>query len=87
MIKKNVNLFFTSFLLFFAEDEFGREDENWSKERMKNQLEFFKKNIWSARKDEHNGDCTNMPYTCMRCVIDQYKKDAKNFLEVYKKNE
>lgn len=28
--------------------------------------------IMQCREDPHDGDCTKMPYTCNRCVADEY---------------
>ena len=34
---------------------------------------------------EHCGDCTNQPMTCLRCVIDEYKEKADEFIENFMK--
>ena len=30
---------------------------------------------------EHDGDCTKQPYTCARCLSEQYLKAADHFME------
>lgn len=40
------------------------------------------KNEYMTEKDaDHRGDCINVPCTCMRCVIDDYYKQAQKYLE------
>jgi hypothetical protein len=38
---------------------------------------------YGEKKDgTHDGDCTHCPYTCMRCVCDEYAAKAKLLMPV-----
>ena len=36
-----------------------------------------------ALEQEHDGDCTNQPYTCMRCSMNEIYRDAEKLLNTF----
>jgi glucose-6-phosphate 1-dehydrogenase len=32
---------------------------------------------WHLQSTEHRGDCTNEPFTCIRCIADEARADAE----------
>lgn len=41
--------------------------------------------IYNKYKDsEHDGDCTQQPYSCWRCFIEDYIKEAESIIDISK---
>ena len=45
-------------------------------------IHWFQSHILNHRNAEHDGDCTKMPYSCVRCGIESVMKHAKQILDL-----
>jgi hypothetical protein len=52
-----------------------------SDSRLKRLGEKWRKEWLPFRDSKHDGDCTNMPYSCIRCVMDDLYKNANRILK------
>lgn len=44
-------------------------------------LRHWKEHFLTEKDSIHCGDCTNVPCVCMRCVMDEYYRQAQEFME------
>lgn len=75
---------------FFLEDYAGRFDPSESNyipeyENLEDAREMFFRQVNSLdsppwERGKHYGDCTNVPMTCNRCLVDDYRTRAKIWL-------
>lgn len=45
--------------------------------RLENAVEWARALVDGNENAEHDGDCTNQPMTCIRCLIDEAMSDAQ----------
>jgi hypothetical protein len=45
-------------------------------------IHWFQNHITNHRNAEHDGDCTKMPYSCIRCNVDSVLKHSKQILDL-----
>lgn len=54
--------------------------EHLSDARLKRLGEKWRKEWLPFRESNHDGDCTNMPYSCIRCSLDELFSTAERIL-------
>ncbi len=65
-----------SFAVIGWKTDLGREYETLedAKTMWQHELEAY------AKYEEHCGDCTNQPMTCIRCLVEDQRKDAQTLV-------
>jgi len=73
-----------AFSLYLADRSYD-EEVDINREFMERHLLGWEKLKLTVKKQpEHSGDCTKCPWTCMRCLLESFYKQADDLMEVVK---